>query len=70
MAAALLHGIPSAEEFTEFLHCTAAFVQNWYSKREVERHTKSQSIGNMESVQQVILCESCVKHLAAKTNNL
>jgi hypothetical protein len=55
MTAALFHGIPSAEEFTEFLHCMAAFVQTWYSKRKVERHTKSQSIGNMESVQQVIL---------------
>jgi hypothetical protein len=40
VTAASFYGIPPAEEFTEFLHCTAAFVQNCYTEREVEHHTK------------------------------
>jgi hypothetical protein len=55
LTAALFYGIPSAEEFTEFLHCTVAFAENCYTKREVEHHTKSLSIDNLESIQQVIL---------------
>jgi hypothetical protein len=51
VTAALFHGIPSAEEFPEFLHSTAAFVQTWYSKSEVKCHTKSQSVDNMEGLQ-------------------
>jgi len=50
------------EEFTEFLHCMA--------KEGSRTSYKNQSIGNMESVQEVILCESCVKHLETKMDNL